>query len=126
MARANGKDPLDNDDGHKLKDLVLAGVMSRGSIMSLDYNGNEGMREALLAVLDEMEAPPTTAKRGPGRPRKGVDWAVERVRLASSLARLLQRLRELLPARWGGVAGCPGSSRFHSRFDARQHPALGG
>ena len=111
MARANGKDPLDSDDGGKLKGLVLAGVMGRGSIMSLDYNGNEGMREALLAVLDEMEAPPTTAKRGPGRPRKGVDWAVERVRLASSLARLLQGYENSsLP---GGVAllgvlGAPG------------------
>ena len=75
MARANGKDPLDNDDGHKLKGLVLAGVMGRGSIMSLDYNGNEGMREALLAVLDEMEGPPTTVRRS-GRPRKAVDWAL--------------------------------------------------
>ena len=95
MARANGKDPLDSDDGGKLKGLVLAGVMGRGSIMSLDYNGNEGMREALLAVLDAMEGPPTTARRGPGRPRKGVDWAVERHRLAASLARLLQGYENL-------------------------------
>ena len=84
MARANGKDPLDNDDGHKLKGLVLAGVMGRGSIMSLDYNGNEGMREALLAVLDEMEGPPTTVRRSARRPRKAVDWAVERHRLSST------------------------------------------
>ena len=90
MARASGTNPLDNEDGRKLKGLVLAGVMSRGSIMSLDYNGNEGMREALIEVLDEKEGPPVTARRRPGRPRKGVDWAVERHRLARALDRSLR------------------------------------
>ena len=124
-------DPLDSDDGGKLKGLVLAGVMGRGSIMSLDYNGNEGMREALLAVLDAMEGPPTTARRGPGRPRKGVDWAVERHRLArppwpgcsratrtspcQTVVPLLEALGDLgfrsrrHPLRGGGLAGTSGN-----------------